>query len=188
MNIDSRELEANLVRRLAAQPDDERAWRDLIKLEWSFVYSVCFRALKGHEELAREASYEVFERLAQYQPFQDLQNEGAFRSYLATVCRNICMDYLRRLISAQKLEERLIRETLIEIEVPSAEDSLEQREYLDRVLSELNEEDRELVWRSAQGYTLEEVAEHLEISASAARVRLHRLRRRLRERFPEALE
>lgn len=62
---------------------------------------------------------------------------------------------------------------------------LEQKELLERVLGELTPDDSELVWHVAQGYTLEETARRLGMSASNARVRMHRIRKRLRDEFPE---
>lgn len=185
MSDHRKQEEARLIEKLAEEPHDEQAWRDLFNLEWAFVLAHCYRDLRGHRNLAREAAQEVFERLVQYQPFPDLRKAGAFRAYLSSTCHNVCMDYLRRMVSDRRLEEILVRDASMRESPASADERLEQKELLERVLGELTPDDSELVWHVAQGYTLEETARRLGMSASNARVRMHRIRKRLRDEFPE---
>lgn len=186
MTKDRETREARIVATLASSPADEGAWSELLELEWPFVVSICYRNLRGHEDLARDATLEVFARLVEYRPFSDLKEPDSFRSYLSSVCHNVCMDALRQVISDREFLHYFERETLVTPAAPSVADAVEQKELLERALAELKPEDRELAWRVAQGYSLEEAAQLLGISANNARVRMHRIRQRLRKKFPDA--
>lgn len=168
------------VRRLASDSDDEEAWSALYAHFWSFVVSACFRALRGAAELAEDAAQEVFLRLARYRPFSDLRDAVAFRSYLYSMSQNVCRSYLRSVLTRPEVSLDEMLTMLPDAGSIDPEDALAAREVLDEILGQLDDADRQIIRLLADGYGLQEIQQALGIGYSDAGVRVHRLRRRLR--------
>jgi len=67
--------------------------------------------------------------------------------------------------------------------VPDVSDRLEARERVEKLLVDLDERDRlMLILKEVQGFSVEEIAEILEINGNTVKVRLFRARRRIMEK------
>ena len=67
---------------------------------------------------------------------------------------------------------------------PSVSENLENRLFLTEILKSLSESDQELVrLRYYEDLTCAKLADHFGLSEATVKVRLHRMRRRLRERL-----
>ncbi len=170
--------------RLAQSRADEEAWTSLYLAAWPLVMAINYRLLHGAREAAKDASQEVFLRLIRYGPMGELQEPEAFRSYLRMICRNVSRSYLRRLQQRGETElaEALsLQPALAEAEIQSPAAEAETQELLDRLLGVLAPQDQKLVKLLALGYTLPEIAKITHLSYSNVAVRLHRLRKKLRD-------
>ena len=103
------------------------------------------------------------------------------RAYLFAIIRNLHRRGTRRAARDVEATDALVAAA------PPADELAIQRDDADRVrraLAELDEDDRAALWMRVDGeLTYDDIAAALEISAGAARVRVHRARRRLLERI-----
>jgi DNA-directed RNA polymerase specialized sigma24 family protein len=127
----------------------------------------------------------VFLRLLRARPFTRLANADALRAYVWRVADNVSRGY-RRFLEAGSREKPL--EDLGDAQVPSREpqpdEALEARNLLSVKLKGLTSVDHEILAMTVEGYDLGDIAEATGLSYSNAGVRLHRLRRRLRNALP----
>lgn len=174
-------IESSLLR-LAENRDDEEAWAALYIRFRPFIYAVAYRRADGSQDLAREAVQETFFRLVKYCPFHKLADLGDFRRYLTVVTRNVVTVLRRHEPYPEKRRDHL---GTLEVELdepiltPHGE-TVELRQLLQQALRNLPRDERRALALSLDGYSLQEIADRLGISAGNAAVRLHRIRAKLR--------
>ena len=168
---------------------DEAAWRELVGATHREVYALCLRIL-GDPDDAAEATQETFVRV--WRGLRGFRAEAAFSTWLYRVASNaaLTVNRKRRRTRTRETNDEAALELLVAAgsateEVAGAK--LEVAE-LERALAELAEHYRQaVVLRDVYGLTIEEVAQQLKISETAAKVRVHRGRKQLKERlFPPA--
>jgi RNA polymerase sigma factor (sigma-70 family) len=173
----------DLLRRLAISPVDENAWISLYRRLWPFVIAVMYRRLRGSQRaMAEDAAQEVFVRLLRSPPFQQIQDADAFRGYLWRIADNVAKSHRRK---AWKDERgvQLLPEWRADDE--GADLALEEKRFtleetLHRAQKQLDPKEFELLQLVIEGWSLGEVAGILGLSYSNTGVRLHRLKRKLR--------
>lgn len=146
------------------------------------VYRQMIRYCGGDREDAEDVLAEALIRA--YRSSESLQEETAFRSWLSTIGRRICIrlrhrDDLRPLI---RLGAPELAEIPSNLPLPDAVLETEQaKAIVERGLERLSPEFRELLeLRDLQGLSGEEAAERLGLSLAAQKSRLHRARKALR--------
>ena len=170
-NIDQASFD-QLLRWLSVDPDTageryEVIRRKLIRL---FASRRCIFA----EDLADE----TFNRVARKLPQIKESYVGNQLSYFYGVAKKVYLEYLR-CISRQRRPSLLMAEGELE----------EMFEHLEKCLSQLSHQDRELILTYYQGIAREKIdnrkklAQELEIPLSALRLRAHRIVSRLRNQF-----
>jgi len=179
-----------------AQRGDAAAFEELVSLHERRVYGTAWRLL-GRLEDAQDAAQEVFLRL--YRSLSRIDPGRPLAPWLYRVTVNVCRDLGR----ARKRRARWFPRSVEELREDSghepadplagperrAEAAQETRRMLE-LLEELPEKERTaLVLRDVEGLSTAEVAEVLGSSSvtvrtqiSRARLKLHRLRRRLHQR------
>jgi RNA polymerase sigma factor (sigma-70 family) len=160
------------LRRLTGSPRDEDAWRLLHRSARPFVLALSYRLLHGASALAEDAVQEVFYRLTRYGDFGQFPNARAFKAYLRVMCRNVINDLLKGLLQAP--ENQLYYEQ--PLRVPDEHVGILFRE-LERSVSA---QDRKLLEMLLEGWTTTEISAAFGIAYSAAAVRVHRLRQRIK--------
>lgn len=162
------------------------------------------RYLVRNVEDAEDVVQETFVRL--WKTREDIRIENV-RSWLLRVCRNLCLDALRR--RKVRDQARLTADQVTErgrIGIETVEDDGRDRslevsdlgtgalrtdleldiEKLVRAMGELNEPQRSIILlREVQDLSYEEIAETLDLSLSAVKVYLHRARKKIRAAFEE---
>jgi RNA polymerase sigma-70 factor (ECF subfamily) len=162
------------------------------------------RYLVRNVEDAEDVVQETFVRL--WKTREDIRIENV-RSWLLRVCRNLCLDALRR--RKVRDQARLTADQVTErgrIGIETAEDDGRDRslevsdlgtgalrtdleldiEKLVRAMGELNEPQRSIILlREVQDLSYEEIAQTLDLSLSAVKVYLHRARKKIRAAFEE---
>lgn len=128
------------------------------------------------EDVVQEAFARVYLLRGQYQPTY------AFRTWLGTLVRRLCVDALRR----QKRRAEVLTRASSAQEEGSAESAYWQREKRLRLwalLDALPPDDRALLTGYAlDGMTYRELAQKHRLTVGQVRIRLHRIRKRLREK------
>lgn len=125
------------------------------------------------EDAAQEAFLRAFRALDRYRP------QSSFRAWIRTIAIRCAIDLVRR-----RRPESPLPETR---PAPGNEETRhEDIDLLRAVLGELSPLDREiLIAREVEGASDREIAERLETTVTAVRVRMHRARKKIRARFQE---
>lgn len=181
MSADKEERLRVALLRLAADRKDADAWEALYAVTWRMVFSTLYRAFNGNGYAAEDAAQETFLRLSRYCRFIHVQDPAPFRKYLVTIARNVARDFQR---GARPGREVLWDQTqLADVKDPGpmAQDAVDARDHFVHVLARLRPDDRKTIELDLQGYTLPEIATTVGVSYSAAALRLHRARKRLKK-------
>ena len=139
------------------------------------VYRIGYRLL-GEAAEAEDLVQDVFVGLSR--AVRTFEGRGTFESWLRRVATRTALMKLRQhQTRRQILWRERTRLTRVEREAPMAE-----RLDLEAALRHLDPSQRAVFFlKDVEGHTHEEIAELLGISVGAARVRLHRARRKLRQ-------
>lgn len=171
---------AGALQRIAHDRQDDDAWRIVYQRFRPYVFTLAVRELRGATEPARDATQDVFLRLAKYAPFEKLTRPDAFRAYLGVVTKNVIR---RRPRETEEVHLGLLGDQEAELNEPIRTplgEVVELRQLLLRALNDLPREDQLFLRLRLEGYALRELAAQLGITANNAAVRLHRIRLRLR--------
>jgi len=168
---------ATILKSLAENSRDEDAWRSLYGLMRPYVYSVTYRMLRGSQDLAQDASQEVFYRLVKYCNFESLQQPRIFRSYLMSVSRNTARTFAMNTVRRNATEPRKV------MKEPSAVLPPEEADYADQIVASisgtLDAVNQSILRRVIEGYSLGEIAGEFGLTYSATGVRVHRVKQQL---------
>lgn len=183
----SRELvPADLIER--CKGGDEVAWSRLVELTHREVYTLCLRILRDPDDAA-EATQDVY--LKVYRSLKGFRGEALFTTWLYRVAANTAISKQRGRSRRRAREVRGEDEALAGIPAPGSTEAAAgarlDLEALEGALGSLPEHYRAaVVLRDVYGMSIEELAAELKISETAAKVRVHRGRKKLRDMvFPE---
>ena len=182
--VKGRTYDRELVRR--AQADDKEAYEELVRRHQQRVLAVASGILRRHEDV-EDIAQQVFVKA--YFSLKRFDGRAAFSTWLYRITLNECWDLLRK----KKVRPLLYESDLSEEQaqrVASAENSegagpdirqrLETQQRVERLLAGLDQRDRlMLMLKEVQGFSIEEIAEVLELNANTVKVRLFRARRRV---------
>jgi len=173
-----------LVRR--AQGADKAAFEELIRRHQQRVFAVAGGILKRREDV-EDIAQQVF--LKAYFSLKRFDQRAAFTTWLYKITVNECWDLLRKkkvrpLFYEADLSEEQAKQALNSAEhasdVPDVSERLAARQRVERLLEGLEERDRlMLILKEVQGFSIEEIAETLDLNANTVKVRLFRARRRI---------
>ncbi len=169
-----------------AQSGDESAFRSLVDATYKNMYTLAFR-LTGDEEDARDVTQEAY--LRAHRGLSSFRGDAQFSTWMYRVTANCAATYLQR--RSRHRHDRLVdeidlRETRPDMDPESRSEAGELRERLKVAIDALPPKLRAVVvLRDVYEMPHEDIAAELGISVTAAKVRLHRARHRLRsEMFP----
>jgi len=186
----SPEEERELVGR--AKRGDHTAYEELVKRHQRRVLAVVGGILRQREDV-EDIAQQVLVKA--YFSLRRFDQRSAFGTWLYKIAVNECWDYLRRkkarpLVYEADLSEEQARqmerwEPTGEFRPGPIENALkraELRQLLERLLSHLEEKDRlMLVLKEAEGFSVEEIGEILDLNVNTVKVRLFRARGKLVE-------
>lgn len=170
-----------LVRALAQAPDDQALWGRLYDKLRPGVYYAAYRACRGATELARDLVQGAFERLIRYGDLGSFETDAQLAAYLRAIVWRLALAEMRRLAVTTRLEPN-DGEELPSPFTASDSDAEFAAADLKSLAQGLTDDDRELLGQVVVGRTLTEIADSAGISYSAAAVRVHRLKNKLREK------
>lgn len=170
----------------AAKTGDRRAFDELVRASYADTYTLAFR-LTGNEEDARDVVQEAY--LRAWRGLKRFREEAQFTTWLYRITANCVSSQLVR--SSRHRHEELVDSTPLVDERPEIDPEARAHATLlrDRVSEALQHLPPKLravvVLRDVYDLPHEAIAAELGITEAAAKVRLHRARRRLREQlFP----
>ncbi len=173
---------------ISAQPGDFRAYDRLVNKHQNMVRTNC-RYISGSEEDALDLAQEVFVKA--YFSLKGFQGNSQFGTWIKRIKVNHCLNHLRK----QK------GKTHVDIEDPSlaaapqlhdnrqtsaAAENRERREMISDTLDSLSDNLRvPLIMRDMDGLSYQEIADHLGVGLSAAKMRINRARQEFRAKYRE---
>src|SRR5579863_5512497 len=188
-----RDEEAELVR--LAQSGEEAAFEELIRRHQQRVFGLVngiLRRREDVEDVVQQVFLKVFVSLKRF----DLR--AAFSTWLYKITVNECWDYLRKkkvrplVYEADLSEEQVSRlDGVVSADQPvaSSSDRAEARDLLERMMEKLPQQDRALlVLKEVEGFSVQELAEILDLNVNTVKVRLFRARARLMDVYRRRLK
>lgn len=166
----------------AAQGGDRGAFDELVRLTYVDTYTLACR-LTGNEEDARDVAQDAY--LRAWRGLPNFRGEARFSTWLYRITANAAASHLRkqRRHRADPLDD--FHDPVEERLEARPEESAESDDVLRRLGEALDALPASLravaVLKDVYGLPHEAIAEELGISVAAAKVRLHRARRRLRD-------
>lgn len=171
---------------VAARDGDQLAFEQLVRATYADSYTLAYR-LTGDEEDARDVVQESY--LRAYRGLKRFRGDAQFTTWLYRITANCASTHLGRR-SRQRHEElpddAAIAESNPDLDPQARAEAAATRERLQAALQLLPPRLRAVVvLRDVYDLPHEAIAAELGISESAAKVRLHRARKKLREQlFP----
>lgn len=167
-----------------AQDGDHRAFEELVRLTYSDTYTLAYR-LTGDEEDARDVVQETYLRV--HKGLKKFRRDAQFSTWIHRITANCASTFLTR--RGRNSHDQLPDDPAIEDLNPQRDP--EHQAEVDVLRNQLTDALRGLppklravvVLRDIYDLPHEAIADELGISESAAKVRLHRARKRLRERL-----
>ncbi len=170
---------ADLVDRCKA--GDQGAWTELVEATHREVYSLCLRILRDPDDAA-EATQDAY--LKAWRGLRGFRGEAMFTTWLYRVAANAAISKQRRRARKWQFETGATDDDERIAASSDPEHEVEVRLELDQVeaaLARLPEHYRSaVVLRDVYGFNIEELAGQLGISETAAKVRVHRGRKKLK--------
>jgi RNA polymerase sigma-70 factor (ECF subfamily) len=185
------EEERQLVQR--AQSGEEAAFEELIRRHQQRVFGLVSGILRRREDV-EDVVQQVF--LKVFVSLKRFDQRAAFSTWLYKISVNECWDYLRKkkvrplVYEADLSEEQVSRlDGVVSADQPaSSSDRAEARDLLERMMEKLPEQDRELlVLKEVEGFSVQELAEILNLNVNTVKVRLFRARARLMDVYRRRL-
>jgi RNA polymerase sigma-70 factor, ECF subfamily len=179
-------VSAELVER--CKSGDDQAWGELVEATYREVYTLCLRILRDPDDAA-ETTQDAY--LKAWKGLKGFKGESLFSTWLYRVATNVAISKYRTRKRRRSHETGVEDEALLRIPASgSVEEAagarLEVRD-VERALASLPEIYRgAVVLRDIYGLSIEEIASKLKITHTAAKVRVHRGRKKLKDTvFPE---
>lgn len=171
---------------VAARNGDREAFEALVRATTTEVYTLAYR-LTGNEEDARDVVQDAY--LRAYKGLARFRGDAQFSTWMHRItanCASTLMSGRRRRRHEELPDDAAIADLRPESDPAIMAEAGALRQRLDSALAELPPRLRAVVvLRDVYDLPHEAIAAELGISEAAAKVRLHRARRKLRERmFP----
>lgn len=178
------EAMAELVAR--AQAGDEQAFEDLVTATYVETYTLA-RRLTGNDDDARDVVQDAY--LRAYRSLDRFRGEARFTTWLYRITANCASTHMgrrRRHRHEELVDELVVVEARPDLDPSARAEASELRDRVAVALEDLPPKLRAVVvLRDVYDLPHEAIAAELGISESAAKVRLHRARRKLKDRlFP----
>lgn len=172
----------------------EPAFEELVRRHQQRVFGLVAGILHRPDDV-EDVAQQVF--LKAYLGIKRFDQRAAFSTWLYKIAVNECWDYLRKrkvrplVYEADLSEEQVSRlDGIVSSERPPEGPSTraETREILERMLGALPEQDRQLlVLKEIEGFSVQELAEILNLNVNTVKVRLFRARGRIMDVYRRRL-
>lgn len=173
-----------------AREGSDTAFRQLVEATYRDTYTLAIR-LTGDEEDARDVTQEAY--LKAHRGLAGFRGDARFSTWMYRITANCAATYVQRRSRHrhdQLLDDATVVETRFDSDPEQYTNVTDLRSRLDAAIADLPPKLRSVVvLRDIYELPHEEIAQELGITVTAAKVRLHRARHRLRaEVFPQLEE
>ena len=171
-----------------AQAGDAIAFSDLVRLHQNEVYTLALR-LVADRELAADISQEAFVRA--WRALPNFRGDAKFSTWMHRITVNVAWTQRRkqRKHRADPIDDSFAEPVSDAISPERAAESVAIQGRLRSALEQLPAPTRTVVvLKDVYGWTHGEIAEHLDITVTAGKVRLHRGRKQLRDQLWAEME
>lgn len=154
---------------------------ELIDRHKGMVFNLSYRILKNYHD-AEEASQDTF--IKAFRALKNFRSDSLFSTWLYTICFNTCMTRKMKDLNRKELFNELsIQEHPFENPTMLIEEK-ESKELVLKAVNELDAEDAAIVTLFyVNDLPTAEISKIVNLSEANVRVRLHRARKQLKERF-----
>jgi RNA polymerase sigma-70 factor (ECF subfamily) len=172
-----------------AQNGDVAAYEELVRAHQKRVMAIVAGILRlggDVEDIAQQVFLKVYLAIRRF------DGRSSFSTWLYKIAVNETYDYLRKR-KARKLvyesdlsadQEQRVGRLSPEVPGPGSLERVEARQAVDRLLAELNPEERlMIVLKEVEGYSVEEISEAMGLNPNTVKVRMFRARRRLADLY-----
>jgi RNA polymerase sigma-70 factor (ECF subfamily) len=168
----------DVVSRVRECPRDPLVWGELYRKLRPAVYYTAYKLTGGDRAAAEDLTQDAFFRFIKMGDLQSIANEASATAYLRQITRRLLVDRIRskrRLTTALELDAAS-RDVLFD-----PEDHRLLVEDLEKIASDLPEEDRRLLAWLLEGRSVQDIAHSLlNLPYGTTAVRVHRLRKKIR--------
>lgn len=167
----------------ACKQGDEAAFEELIRLTNASVYTVALR-ITGNPDDAAEVAQETYIKLLRV--IRQFRGESKFSTWLYRVTSNVAISSMRRRskrrteVAMDQQGWDLLPGSESDDPAVSVQQSSLRRRLHDAILTLPEEHRAVVVMKDVYGLGFDEIAQQLQVSEGAARVRLFRARKKLR--------
>jgi RNA polymerase sigma-70 factor (ECF subfamily) len=152
------------------------AFEELVELTGRQVYTLAHR-LVGDRHEAEDVAQEAYLRV--YRSLRSFRGDSRFETWLHRVVANVAINHMRSRARFGELMDE--PETIVRIPGAPSTDDVAEREELAGVLAQLPAAQRAaVVLKDVYGFSVSEIAERLDTTEGAVKLRLHRGRRNLK--------
>lgn len=151
-------------------------FEDIYELYWQKIFRLCMGYINDHE-LAQDLAQETF--IIVWQQLPKFRNESSIGTWIFRIASNNCLRQIEK-------EKRLARADLPTHLEEKKQESLEpQIQLLYQYISELPETDRIIISLELEEVKQAEIAHIVGLSESNIRVKIHRIKEKLTQKFKE---
>lgn len=169
-----------------AQSGDEAAFREIVEKYQPKVFSIIHGIVRQRNDV-EDIAQQVFTKV--YFSIRNFDFRSSLITWIYKITVNECFDYLRK----KKVRKLVYESDLSEDEVrrventepsvdrqPRADSTLARRDYLLKLMTRVSEEERTLLMlKEVEGYSVEELAEKMNMNENTIKVKLFRARQKL---------
>jgi len=174
-------FEFDLIQQITNENKKREVFDILYKNHVKGVYKKCLILLSNEQnaqDMTQEIFFKVFTKLHTY------KGKSRFSTWLFRITHNACLNELKK--KKIKMNFELVDERTPEIVVEAPENTSININTFNKIIRELNPTDQYLLnTRYYDGIKVKKMAEILEVSESALKMRLQRLRHKIAKRYQQ---
>ena len=149
-------------------------FEEIYKTYWQKVLRLCMVYVNNHD-WAKDIAQETF--ITVWQQLPKFKNESSIGTWVFRIASNHC---LRQIERQNRMPQSNLPTELAEVVQPNIENKFE---FLYKCISELSETDRIIISLELEDLKQTEIANIVGISETNVRVRIHRIKEELRQKF-----
>jgi RNA polymerase sigma-70 factor (ECF subfamily) len=138
------------------------------------VYQMCMGFMKGDSDIANDLSQEIFINI--WNALGGFKNESSYKTWIYRITANTCLQQIRKDKNKQRIS---IREGFDVAEIVNTAEETHLQLY--KAVGELPEVDRLIMMMVLEEVEYGEIASVIGINETNLRVKIHRIKKRLKE-------